>query len=105
MVAAVAAAPLILALPAQAQNSVPAAPARPTATAVSHNSVTLSWADPSDTSITGYQVLRRNRDTDEPGDFTVIEDDTGNSATAYTDSSVDAATRYTYRIKARNANG
>ena len=94
---------MFLTLPALAQNSVPAAPARPTATTVSHESVTLSWADPSDTSITGYQVLRRNRDTDDPGDFTVIEDDTGDAGTTYTDSGVAASTRYTYRVKARNS--
>ena len=51
------------------------------------------------------KILRRNRDADALGDFTVIEDDTASTDTVYTDHSVDAATNYGYRIKARNANG
>ena len=38
----------------------PATPARPTVDSVSHNAVTITWTDPGDASITGYQVLRRN---------------------------------------------
>ena len=72
---------------------------------MSHDSVTISWADPNDSSITGYQILRRNRDTDAMGAFTVIEDDTGNADTSYTDTTVAASSRYVYRVKARNANG
>ena len=86
-------------------SSPPGRPARPTAGAVSHDSVTISWADPGDSSITGYQVLRRNRDTDAKGNFTIIEDDTGTAATTYTDDSVAPATRYGYRVRARNAHG
>ena len=92
--------------PALAQSgSPPARPAKPTADSVAHDSVTISWADPDDSSITGYQVLRRNRDTDDPGVFTVIEDDTGTADTFYTDSSVEPETRYVYRVKARNSYG
>ena len=83
----------------------PATPARPTVTAITHDSVTISWTDPGDSSITGYQVLRRNRDTDAAGDFTVIEDDTATSDTGYTDSSVRPETPYVYRVKARNVHG
>ena len=86
-------------------SSPPGRPARPTAGAVSHDSVTISWADPGDSSITGYQILRRNRETDAKGNFTIIEDDTGTAATTYTDDSVAPATRYGYRVKARNAHG
>ena len=106
--AAVAVAALAVALstwPVQAQSGVPVAPARPAATSVSHESVTLTWADPGDSTITGYQILRRNRDTDDVGDFTVIEDDTGSSATSYTDTTVEASSRYVYRVKARNSHG
>ena len=91
--------------------SAPAAPTGLTASSVVHDSVTLSWDDPSDSSITGYQVLRRSRDGSEYGDgegatgFVVIVDDTGSQATTYTDTSVIARTRYVYRVKAINSVG
>ena len=88
-----------------------AAPTGLTASSVAHDSVTLSWDDPGDRSITGYQVLRRSRDGSEYGDgegatgFVVIVDDTGSQATIYTDTSVTARTRYVYRVKAINSAG
>ena len=94
-----------------AQAAVPAAPTGLAAPTVAHDSVTLSWDDPGDGSITGYQVLRRSRDGDEYGDgegatgFVVIVDDTGSQATIYTDTSVTARTRYVYRLKAINSVG
>ena len=99
------AAPEDLSASSAPSSSPPGRPARPTVGAVSHDSVTISWADPGDSSITGYQILRRNRDTDAKGNFTIIEDDTGTAATTYTDDSVAPATRYGYRVKARNAHG
>ena len=89
------------------------APATPTGLAgsVSHDSVSLTWQDPEDDSITGYQVLRRSRDGDEYEDgqgaaeFVAVVDDTGSAATSYTDTSVTARTRYVYRVKARNSEG
>ena len=97
--------------PAHAQNSVPAAPTGLTTSAVTHNSVTLIWDDPGDSTIESYQILRRSRDRYNYGDnlgdleFAVIEDDTESSATTYTDNSVDFRSRYIYRVKARNSNG
>ncbi|MYH97720.1 MAG: hypothetical protein F4129_14590, partial [Acidimicrobiia bacterium] len=92
--------------PVSAQSgSVPATPARPVIDSVAHDSVTLSWADPGDSTITGYQILRRHRATQPAGVFSVIEDDTGSAATSYTDTTVEASTSYVYRIKARNAHG
>ena len=92
--------------PTSAQSvDLPDRPARPTVSNATHNSVTISWADPGDAAITGYQILRRNRATDAAGSFTVIENDTGNANTTYTDTSVAASSRYVYRVKARNANG
>ena len=85
--------------------AVPDRPARPVVDEVGHDFVTLSWDDPGDATITGYQILRRNRDVDALGDFTVVEDDTASTDTVYTDHSVDEATNYGYRIKARNAHG
>ena len=83
----------------------PATPSRPTIESVAHNSVTIAWDDPGDTSITGYQVLRRNPAIHDSGVFDVIEDDTGSSDTSYTDTTVSPETTYRYRVKARNAHG
>ena len=92
----------------------PAPPSTPTGLAVSsasHDSVTLTWDDPGDSTIESYQVLRRSRDGSEYGDglgdaeFVVIVDDTGSPATTYTDTSVAPRTRYVYGVKARNPHG
>ena len=63
--------------------------------------VLLAWLDPSDDSITGYQV-RRGPDADN---LVVIEEDTGSSGTSYTDTSPPAGRTHTYAVKARNAAG
>ena len=85
----------------------PEPPAAPTGLSgqVAHNQVTLSWDDPGDDTITGYQVLRRNRAVDGAGEFHVHVDDTGSDANEYVDADVEPETRYVYRIKARNAAG
>ena len=83
---------------------VPDQPKGLSATA-SHDSITLTWDDPGDDSITGYVILRRNRDTDAQGEFTELASDTGTDATSYTDGTVAEETRYTYRIKAINEHG
>ena len=67
--------------------------------------MTLTWDDPGDDTITGYQVLRRNKAVDAPGVFNVHVDDTGSAATSYTDTDVVAETLYVYRVKARNPAG
>ena len=82
----------------------PAVPTGLTGT-VAHDAVSLSWNDPGDASITGYQVLRRNRAVDAPGQFQVHVDDTGSAATTYVDWEVEPDTGYVYRIKARSAAG
>ena len=82
-------------------------PAKPTgldATAT-HDSVTLTWDDPDDDSITGYVILRRVPGVDPEGHFDVLVADTATAATSYTDDTVSAETRYTYRIKAINGAG
>ena len=84
-----------------------AAPDRPTgltATAA-HDRVALSWDDPGDPAVTGYEVLRRDRAVDAVGTFHTIEDDTATAATAYTDTTVTAGGSYVYRVKALNAHG
>ena len=82
-------------------------PAKPTglsATAL-HDSVTLTWNDPGDDSITGYVILRRVRVNNVGGEFSELVADTGSAATSYTDDTVAAGTTYTYRIKAINGAG
>ena len=87
----------------------PAAPVpdRPTGLEAteSHGQVVLTWDDPQDGSITGYVILRRVRENDTGGDFSVLVADTGTAATTYTDDTVAAGTTYTYRIKAINEHG
>ena len=96
---------------AHAQTTVPSAPTGLAVSSETHDSVTLTWDDPGDSSITGYQVLRRSRDGDEYEDgegaaeFEVIVNDTGPSATTYTDATVTPRTRYVYRVKLRNSAG
>ena len=85
---------------AQVKLPLPAAP-RFINTAVSEGQVLLSWFNPSDDSITGYQILR-GPDADS---LVVIEDDTGSSSTSYTDTAPPAGQTHTYGVKARNASG
>ena len=89
---------------AVAASEPPAKPTGLSATAT-HDTVTLTWDDPGDDGITGYVILRRNRDTDAEGEFTTLVSDTGSAATSHTDESVAAETPYTYRIKAINEHG
>ena len=70
-----------------------------------HDSVTLTWDDPQDESITGYVILRRVRVNDQGGDFSELAANTESAATTYTDNEVAASTTYTYRIKAINGAG
>ena len=96
---------VIYVYPAYAQEgSAPAKPTGLSATA-SHDSVTLTWDDPQDDSITGYVILRRVRVNDQGGDFSELVADTGTAATTHTDDTVAASTTYTYRIKAINGAG
>ena len=82
-------------------------PAKPTglSATASHDSVTLTWDDPGDDTITGYVILRRVRENDVGGEFSELVPDTGSAATTYTDDTVVAGTTYTYRIKAINGAG
>ena len=84
--------------------SVPAKPTGVVATAT-HDSVALAWDDPGDTSITHYQIFRRDRDVHDAGEFVTIKENTGSAATSYTDDTVEPETRYVYRVKAVNAHG
>ena len=65
----------------------------------------IGWDDPQDASITGYEILRRDRAIHELGLFETIEDDTGSAATSYSDTTVAAGGSYVYRVKAINPIG
>ena len=85
---------------AQVNLPLPAAPSFIN-TAATEGQVLLSWLNPSDDSITGYQILR-GPDADS---LVVIEDDTRSSSTNYTDTAPPAGQTHTYGVKARNASG
>ena len=92
--------------PAHAQSNDP--PDEPTglaASVVSGVGVNLTWNDPADATITGYEILRRDRAVDRQGVFHTIESDTGSADTAYTDATVVAGGEYVYRVKAINGHG
>ena len=82
-------------------------PAKPTGLTgtVSHDAVSLSWDNPGDESVTGYQILRRDKALHAGGEFLVHVDDTGSASLAYVDEDVTPNARYVYRVKARNAAG
>ena len=82
-------------------------PAKPTGvvTTATHDSVALAWDDPSDASITHYQIFRRDRDVHDAGEFVTIDSNTGSAATSYTDDTVEPERRYVYRVKAVNQHG
>ena len=88
-----------------AQPTEPPAKPRGLSATASHDSVTLTWDDPGDDTITGYVILRRVRVNNTGGDFSELVADTGSAATTYTDDTVAASTTYTYRIKAINGAG
>ena len=96
---------LVAPSPEEEQAAEPPAKATGLSSEVSHNMVTLTWDDPNDDSITGYLILRRDKDIHEEGTFLTVAPDTGSSETTYVDASVEPERRYVYRIKAINASG
>ena len=84
----------------------PAIPNAPTGLTSSNTyiAIVLSWDDPGDDSVTGYQVLRRDR-SDADSQFEVLADDTESTATSYTDSHIAPKAEYEYQVKARNEHG
>ena len=66
--------------------------------------MTLNWESPDDDSVTGYQILRR-RPTQGEDTLLVYVEDTGSTATTYTDANVSAGIRHFYRVKAISTAG
>ena len=88
--------------------AAPEPPAKPTglsAAVISHDTVTLAWDNPQDDTITGYVILRRDREIHPVGTFVTITGDTGSADTTYTDDSVEPEKQYNYKIKAINEYG
>ena len=79
----------------------PAAPTGLTESHVSHDSLTLTWDDPQDTSITGYRILRGT----DAGNLAAIQNDMGSASTEYTDATVEPETTYHYAILALSQDG
>ena len=82
----------------------PAKPRNLTGTANWDGTVTLRWNAPDDDSVTGYQILRR-RPSEGERTLLVHVNDTGSTATEYTDNDVTADVLHAYRVKAINAVG
>ena len=74
------------------------------ATANADGSVTLTWKAPDDDSVTGYLILRR-RPCEGEQTLLVYVENTGSTATTFTDTGVTAGTQHVYRVKAINGAG
>ena len=85
--------PTVVAIP----ESSPVAPQNLTGE-TTHDSVTLTWEGPGDSTVTGYQVLRKRFGE---ADLAVHVEDTGSSDTSYTDTTdLEPDTTYVYRVRA-----
>ena len=89
---------------AGAPTEPPGRPHNLTGAANADGTVTLSWDAPNDDSVTGYQILRR-RPREGEGTLLVHVNDTGSTATEYTDNDVTPDVLHAYRVKAINAVG
>ena len=82
----------------------PPAPTNLTAVVNGDGSVTLTWEAPGDDRVTGYLILRR-RPYEGEKTLLVYVEDTGSTATTFTDTGVTAGTQHVYRVKAINEAG
>ncbi len=79
----------------------PPAPTNLTAVVNADGSVTLTWEATGDDSVTGYRILRR-RPSEGETTLLVYVENTGSTATTFTDTDVTAGTQHVYRVKAIN---
>ena len=83
------------------------APAAPTAlsatetTSKGQTSVSLSWTAPEHSAITGYRI-RRGADADS---LTALVQDTGDTATGYSDAAIETGNTYVYAVTALSLDG
>ncbi len=83
--------------------TAPGAPTGLSATANGQTQIDLSWTAPGNggSAITGYRLERKTAG----GSYSAVSSSIAANATSYADSSLSAATAYTYRIRAVNAVG
>ena len=67
------------------------------------SSVTLTWDDPGDDSVTGYKIMSRTPATQSG--LSVLVGSTGSAGTSYTAGNLEPDTAYAFRIVATNENG
>ena len=93
-----------LAIPAYAQSSgeVPRAPSNLAASSTS-STVTLTWDNPGDRTITGYKILSRVVATESI--LTLLVSDTGSAGTFYTVRGLELGTTYQFAVLAVNNAG
>ena len=92
-----------LAIPTYAQSlEKPARPSGLAATSTS-STVTLTWDNPGDCTITGYKILSRAVATESI--LTVLVSDTGSSSTAYIARGLSPSTTYQFAVMAVNGAG
>ena len=65
----------------------------------------LFWDDPQDDSITGYRILRQDKNNNPDGDFQTLVEDTGSADATYTDDTVEPDLVYVYRVLAISPGG
>ncbi len=86
--------------------ALPAMPSGLSAVVGGSSSVVLSWSDPGDDSITGYQYQLSKNPVSLVGavwgSWTSIP---GSGTVSYTVTGLDSGTRYFFRVRAQNANG
>ena len=68
-------------------------------TTTSRRSATIAWDEVLDPTVVGFQILRRDRNNDPVGQFTVIEENTRDTSRTYVDTTVVAGGSYVYRVK------
>ena len=83
-------------------DTVPARPLNLTATS-STDTVTLTWNDPDDSTITGYKVF--SRDTATQSILTILVSDTGNANNIYVVHNLESGTEYQFAVMAVNGAG
>ena len=70
-----------------------------------HGGIELTWEPPNSTDdIVGYRILRQRPEECEKS-FRVHVENTGSTAATFVDEDVEVGTKYTYRVKAINAEG
>ena len=103
VVAFCAAAGAALAIPAHAQSlENPARPSNLAATSTL-TTVTLTWDDPGDSTITGYKILSRITATESV--LTILVSDTGSAGTSYTVRGLEPDATYQFAVLAVNNAG